>query len=281
MSKERIDGLREVAERLEELRESLEAEEGATDFREAVIREVDKWDIEVLGSDGNPVSYSDKIKPLVYGIGIDVVTRSRDLKRELLGSEDSYLDYPLEEAKDRFKRDFLIAVYIRSGCDSRKAAESMGYSSDDVFRHETNHIGIKLIDVRKNQDKFPHLTADRDKAKGKLKECTKNRILEYKGFLRPLARKLIDKYVDFMAERFVGIVFTVETGDFDMSEYTTLRLDEARDKFNSWYYTQQFVRTGGNTAKAAKYAEVTQEAVRQFFFRNGMSMGELRSKYGL
>ena len=261
-------------------------------LEEAIIQEVDTWqDVELRFGD-RTASYTDKIKPIYYGIGIDVANRTK--KTILPSPNESLLSMTLSEAVAYFRKDLIIAAYLKTECNPVESSKILRYKqrSEGLYAAQgfygaAKKLGIDFEDIRQNPEKYIQKLSDRYKSgalnketRKKLIAAAKKRILEYRDFFRLGFGLIVKKYLNQMAARFVDTTINhTLAGISNINDYFGLGMQGAVDKFKAEYITAQLERAEWDPKKAAEYTGTTLANLSRICTRKlGKGLRELRKE---
>lgn len=243
---------------------------------------VNAWDISLIGPNSEEVSYSDLVRPLLYGIGIGITGKLVNEIQSYVGisQQEDYMDLDYPRAVRQFKREYLArhlkrhsfsgvetGVAIGLGNSRKTARESLAH----ILRREFGVHSAKKLRDETGDVEYTEAT----KVDTQLVGLAIQEIERYSSFFRQsIFRSLLDNKSKIIAEQFVGIAkrhFGVHNHFFDMTYH------EAIAGFKKWYLTQQIKESGSGT-KAAEKVGLSAGAFRQLIHTQEIKVAEVLKK---
>ncbi len=233
-------------------------------LEEEVVKEVNSWEISLIRVDKEEVNYSDFVKPIIYGIGIGIVKKLRDLliEKSNFPKIKSYLEFDFETAVKTYKRDYLLHHLIRCDFSSRRTAEEIFQpKSPEESRQRISkilaEIGLNLKEIRDNPYKYMHNNVS---INGPIKEeelikFVENEIKRYADCITlKMFKDAITTSSRELAKRFVRIG---KQSLEDIRLYLGLNFNTAQELFKLNYLEKQYHKNHMNIEKAAEASGMT------------------------
>jgi hypothetical protein len=254
---------------------------------EDIVEEIDSWKISITNANGEPVSYTNLVKPIYYGIGIDV-TKKIISKLAKLNLDEYYFEGSLKTELARFRRDFLADYYAKNNYDAEKTAKELKITNPLRVGAIFRECGTNIKEVRKayKQRIFRFWLSDQvlldQKNDGNHAEILRYATEEIKKYDTIVNVGLIrgdrmNQYRDQMATKFVNIALNYTT-NAAIERYLGLSYKEAYTLFKKEYLLKQFFRHDQNAIEAAKHADLTPNDYRQALYSFGISINKLKNE---
>jgi ribosomal protein S16 len=264
-------------------------------LEQKIVQEINSIEISIGPSEDRQIRDIDLVKPLLYGIGIDVTKNLiEQMESKTKYFKKDYLEYNYENAIIEFQKDFLLHNFAKAGFDKKQAGINMGLGKDhsESPRIVLNQIARRLgfdstiledylgdyepqIQIQLSQEELIKISKDRIKRYcGYGKEIGKGiiKISSICDFLEKKSEMLSKKFID-LAKEYAKIPL-VESPS--VQRYDGLTFKDALKQFKIDYLRAQFYLCDMDGNKMARKLGKKQSAIRVLLSDYGIPMTQLR-----